>query len=457
MKKENLTIFIAEDDEWYAEILKHHLSHNPDYQLEAFHSGKELLNNLHKKPDIISLDFSLPDFKGDKLLKRIKSEHPEIEVVIISAQEDITTAVDLLKDGAYDYIVKNDDTKDRLWNSIIRIKEKLELKTEITQLRKEVIHKYNFDKAIKGNSKAIQKVFGLMERASKSNISVSITGETGTGKELVAKAIHYNSPRKDKAFVAVNMAAIPNELIESELFGHEKGAFTGAHSRRKGKFEEAKGGTIFLDEIGELAPSLQAKLLRVLQEKEVTRLGSNQVIKTDVRVIVATHKNLAEEVKNGNFREDLYYRLLGLPLPLPPLRERGNDILIIARHCLKQFCKENGFPDLKFSPEAQEKLLSYPFPGNVRELKAVVELSAVMANSEVIEPNDISLNSEKSIAHLMNSEMTLKDYTEKIIFHYLDKYNGSVPKVAEKLDIGQSTIYRLKSNINKPSQNENAA
>jgi DNA-binding NtrC family response regulator len=285
-------------------------------------------------------------------------------------------------------------------------------------------------------------VFALLEKAVKTNISVSITGETGTGKELVAKAIHYNSKRKDKPFVAVNITAIPRDLIESELFGHEKGAFTGALSKRVGKFEEAEGGTIFLDEIGEMDLALQAKLLRVLQEREITRLGSNQVIKLDVRVITATHKNLSEEVKQGRFREDLYYRLLGLPIELPPLRDRGNDILLIAKFFLDQFARENQLSKLKLAPEAQEKLLTYNYPGNIRELKSIIELAAVMCENGEIQAGNITFSSASRPDSFLFQEMNMQEYMYRIIRHYLNKYDNNVLEVAERLDIGKSSLYR---------------
>ncbi|HRS38032.1 MAG TPA: sigma-54 dependent transcriptional regulator, partial [Bacteroidia bacterium] len=279
-------------------------------------------------------------------------------------------------------------------------------------------------------------------KAASSQITVSVTGETGTGKELVAKAIHYHSPRKEKPFVAVNVAAIPRELLESELFGHEKGAFTGAIASRAGKFEEADGGTLFLDEIGELDLALQAKLLRVLQEREVVRIGGNKVLKVDVRVVIATHRNLQEEVRKGNFREDLYYRLLGLPIHLPPLRERGNDILVIARWLLTQFCKDNRMEALSFSPEAQDKLLRYYYPGNVRELKAMVELAAVLSTGNTITADDIRLENTSNMDAFAFEETTLEEYTMRIIRHFLDKYNNNVVLVARKLGVGKSTIYR---------------
>jgi DNA-binding NtrC family response regulator len=297
-----------------------------------------------------------------------------------------------------------------------------------------------------GKSDAIERVFALIEKASKTNITVSITGETGSGKEMVAKAIHYNSDRHKMPFVAVNVAAIPRDLVESELFGHEKGSFTGAITRRIGKFEEADKGTLFLDEIGELDINLQAKLLRVLQEREITRIGSSGVTPINVRIIVATHKNLLEEVRNKNFREDLYYRLIGLPILLPPLRDRGNDIVILAKNFTDNFCRENKLPRKTLSPEAQQKLLSYAFPGNVRELKSVVELSVVMSDTDTILPEHITLNATASINDLLNRETTLKEFEIQIIQHYLDKYNKDVLLVARKLDVGKSTIYRMIQN-----------
>ena len=242
---------------------------------------------------------------------------------------------------------------------------------------------------------------------------------------------------------AVNVAAIPRELIESELFGHEKGAFTGAVTRRIGRFEEANNGTLFLDEIGELDINLQAKLLRVLQERELVRVGGNETVKINCRIIVATHKNLLQEVQNKTFREDLYYRLIGLPIHIPPLRERGNDIVILAKHFMDLFCKENGVSKKVLSEESQKKLLAYPFPGNVRELRSVMELSIVMADEELIEPQHLSLNSTSSLNGMMNHEKSLKQYEIDIIQHYLDKYDKDVLLVARKLDIGKSTIYRM--------------
>jgi DNA-binding NtrC family response regulator len=441
-EKDPVSIFVVEDDIAYSKFLKHVLELNPDFEVEFFTTGRECLNNLHKKPSIITLDYSLPDLSGEGVLNQIREFDPNISVIIISAQEKIRTAVDLLKLGAFDYIAKDQEAKDRILNSINHARNKYSLIREIDHLKKEITGKYEFEKSIVGTSPAIKKVFDLLEKAVKTNIIVSIAGETGTGKELVAKAIHYNSNRKDKPFVAVNVAAIPRDLIESELFGHEKGAFTGSIGRRIGKFEEAEGGSVFLDEIGEMDLSLQAKLLRVLQEREITRIGGNQVIKIDVRIIVATHRNLQEEVKGGRFREDLYFRILGLPILLPPLRERGQDIIFIAKYFLDQFTKDNQLKRFKISSEAQDKLLQYPFPGNVRELKSVIELAAVMAEDTEIKPENINFASILGEDALMLKQMTLQQYLYRIIRSFLNKNDNNVLEVARQLDIGKSSIYR---------------
>jgi DNA-binding NtrC family response regulator len=436
-------IFIAEDDVWYSEILRYHLELNPEYEVRTFDTGKKLIKALHEKPDVITLDYSLPDTNGKKLLSFLKKESPKTEVIIISGQEDISTAVELLKNGAYDYLVKDEDTKDRVWKTILHIREKSNLKEEIDQLKTEVQNKYDFSNSIKGNSPGIKKVFGLIGKAVTNNITVSITGETGTGKEVIAKAIHYNSARKKEPFVAINVTAIPSELIESELFGHERGAFTGAQTRRKGKFEEAGKGTVFLDEIGEMDGNMQTKLLRVLQEREVVRVGGNNLVKLNCRIVVATHRDLLQEVSKGSFRQDLYYRLLGLPIALPPLRARKEDVLILAKHFIKEFAKENGVQPKGFSEKANQKLLGYAYPGNIRELKAVIELASVLADGDEIASGDINFPSADPLADLTLVEKSLKEYNNVIIKHFLNKYDDNVIEAANALQIGKSTIYRM--------------
>ncbi len=440
---ESFKIFVVEDDELFAKILKHHLSLNSEYEVEIFTKGKTCLENLYKNPSVITLDYYLPDISGMDMLKKIKEFNPDLPVVIVSGQQDISTAVELLRRGVYDYILKDEDTKTRLWNIMKNIREHTELKQKISVLEEEIEKKYEYSNLIKGNSPEIERIFKLIEKASKTTITVSISGETGTGKDLVAKAIHYNSPRSKFPFVAVNVSAIPKDLIESEMFGHEKGAFTGANARRIGKFEEAHRGTLFLDEIGDMDLNMQAKLLRALQEEEVTRIGSNQIVKLDTRLIVATHKNLAEEVKKGNFREDLYYRILGLPIILPPLRERGNDVLILSKYFLDEFCRKNNLRKLKLSKDAQEKLKKYHFPGNIRELKALIELAAVMTDNDEIIGDDITFGSTGSMDNFLLEETSLEEYNRRIIRFFLTKYDNKVRLVAKKLDIGKTTIYRL--------------
>ena len=441
-----LKIFVVEDDEWYCNFLEYNLKLNEENHVRKFQNAKDFLRALPEGPDVVTLDYSLPDMDGDEVLKRIKEHSSDTFVLAISGQDDVSTAVDLLRLGAYDYIVKDDDTRDRLLNIVNRIRDNIELREEVSTLRKEVEKKYDFSNSIIGNSPAITQTFKLIEKACKSKITVSITGETGTGKEVVAKSIHYNSDKKKKPFIPVNVSAIPKDLIESELFGHEKGAFTGATGRRIGKFEEASGGTLFLDEIGEMDVNLQAELLRVLQERELTRVGGNTNVKIDVRVICATHRNLADEVKNGTFREDLYYRLLGLPITLPPLRERGKDVVLIANHFITDYCKDHNIKQLSLSSDAKNKLLKYHWPGNVRELKAVIELACVMADDDQITEDNIIYNSSNSLQDILLKEMTLKEYNRKIIKTYLEKYNNNVLEVAKKLDVGKSTIYRMIQN-----------
>ena len=438
-----LKIYLVEDDPFFGESLKYHLKLNPEYDIYLFQTGKECIENLYKKPDIICLDFGLPDISGDKLLMKIQEINNTIPIIIISGQDDIEVAVNFLKSGAKDYIVKDNHTKELLWNSIIKIRENISLVNEVEELKERLEQKFSFEKTIIGQSEAIKNVFVKINKAINTNINVSITGETGTGKEVVAKAIHYNSDKKSRPFVAVNMAAIPKELVESQFFGHEKGAFTGADNRSIGKFEQADGGTIFLDEIAELDLNLQSKLLRVLQEREVTRLGGKDPIKFNARLIIATHKDLAQEVKKGNFREDLYYRIIGLPIELPALRERGNDILLLTKYFIDLFTTENKMKSIPLSKGAKDKLLKYPFPGNIRELKSVIDLACVMCDGKEILSDDLTFTSINESNFFLSEEKTLKEYTSEIILHYLKKNNNDVLKTATKLDIGKSTIYNL--------------
>ena len=385
MKGQNtFRIFIVEDDLWYSSMLEYNLNLNPDYQVKKFDSAKSFLACLHEKPDAVSLDYSLPDMNGDELLLQIREQSPDTKVVVISGQEDVKVAINLLKRGAYDYIVKDEDTKDRLWNVIQHMRENACLKKEIEVLKEEVARKYDFSKTIIGNSISIKRVFALMEKAAKTNITVSVTGETGTGKEVVAKCIHYNSDRKNGPFTAVNVAAIPKDLLESELFGHEKGSFTGAVDSRKGYFETVNGGTIFLDEIGEMPMGTQARLLRVLETGEFIRVGSSKVQKTDVRVIAATNRELLEFTEKGRFRQDLYYRLSTVPIRVPSLRDRKEDILLLFRKFVVDFAERYKTTPVQLDEEARNSLINHPFPGNVRELKNLAEQISVLSKSQVL-------------------------------------------------------------------------
>lgn len=442
MKDQSIRIFVVEDDPVYQRLVKYVVEMDSDHEVHVFSTGKACLESLGLNPDIVSLDYSLPDITGEEVLRKIKAFNQDIGVIILSGQQDIGTAVKLLREGAFDYIIKDAETKERLHNSLFHLKDKIRLKREVDILKDALVEKYDFSKHLIGQSEPMVQVYRLIEKAVKSNINVSIQGESGTGKEVVAKSIHHNSPRSKGPFVALNMSAIPRELLESELFGYEKGAFTGALARKKGQFELSNGGTLFLDEIADLDISMQAKLLRALQEREFIRVGGESPIPFDARLIVATHKNLAEEVQKGLFREDLYYRLLGLSIQLPPLRERGNDIILLAKSFLQNFAKNAPCP-LELSKEAKNKLLSYPFPGNVRELMAVIELASVMAEGKYVEAEDLQFNSISKSSAFFNQELTMEEYKDQIIQFHLHKYNDNVQLVADKLNIGKSTIYRL--------------
>jgi two-component system, NtrC family, response regulator AtoC len=388
-----IKIFVIEDDELFGSVIQGKLEMENSYEITLFTSGEEFLKNLHLNPDIVTIDYNLPDITGIEILKKINNFNKNIITIILSGQNNVEVVVDAYKNGANDYIIKNENSIVELANSVKNLSANVRLQKEVDLLREQIIDRSKYDKII-GESKAILNVIKLLQKVEKSNILALITGESGTGKEVIAKTIHYNSPRKKEPFVAINVAAIPEDLIESELFGHEKGAFTGAESKRIGKFEEANGGTILLDEIGEMDITLQTKLLRVLQEGAVTRLGSNKEIKLDVRVIAATNKNLIDRVKEGKFREDLFYRLQGILIHLPPVRERGTDILLLARHFLNHFCIQNKLGAKVFTKDAMEKMMSYSWPGNVRELKALVERAALMSESDKVSEEDLMFTQE---------------------------------------------------------------
>lgn len=385
----SIRIILLEDDPIYGLTMKKAVEEdNSAYDVTLCTTGAEFLQSLHLNPDIVSLDYYLPDMTGLDILKKVKAHDSNIQTIVISGQETAEVVVEAYNSGANKYIIKNDKAILELRRSLQTLSENIQLRQEVENLREQIIDRSRYDMLI-GESKPILKVLRLVQKVEKSNILVLITGESGTGKDVVARTIHYNSPRKRKPFVPVNVAAIPEDLIESELFGHEKGAFTGAITKRIGKFEEANGGTIFLDEIGEMNMNLQTKLLRILQDSKVSRLGSNKEIQLDIRVIAATNKNLMERVKEGLFREDLFYRLQGFLLHLPPLRERDNDIILLTNYFLKAFCESNRMPLKQFSKSALQSLLQHDWPGNVRELKSVVERAALISDTQEIQEDDI--------------------------------------------------------------------
>lgn len=388
-----IRIFVVEDDQFLGNLIKKALEKIEYADVTHFLTPEECLNQLHLNPDIVSIDYLLPGMNGLELMGKIKNYNQDIQCIMVSGQDKLDVVVDTYKQGAADYIIKNENAIVNLEQSVKNLCKHVKLRQENESLKDLVIDRNKYD-SIMGNSSAVMRVLRLIQKVEKSNIMVLVTGQSGTGKELVAKAIHYNSPRGRKPFVTVNMGAIPPDLIESELFGHEKGAFTDARERRIGKFEEANEGTIFLDEIGEMDLMLQTKLLRVLQEKEVTRIGSNKSIKLDVRVVAATNRNLAQEVKEGKFREDLYYRLQGFLIHLPPLFERGEDVVLLSKSFLNDFCKDNRLGPITINKEASRRLMEYKWPGNIRELKAVIERAAIMSENNEITAEDLIFGNE---------------------------------------------------------------
>jgi DNA-binding NtrC family response regulator len=384
---EQIKILLVDDEEPSREALLI-LLQRAGYRLTGCGSGNEALELLASDSfDLVITDLFLPDLTGIDILKKVKELSPVMEVILITGHASAESAVRAMKEGAFDYITKPLNI-DELRIIIDKALEKQRLLTENVYLKKQLRDRYEFANII-GNSPAMQKVFSRMVKIIKTDSTVLVLGESGTGKELIAKAIHSNGPRRDKPFIAVHCGAIPENLLESELFGHTKGSFTGAIRDKVGKFEAANHGTIFLDEIGTLPMHLQIKLLRVLQEEEVERVGSNKPVKLDVRVISATNADLAEEVKKGNFRDDLYYRLNVIPVTLPPLRQRIEDILPLIRHFLAKYCKAMGRSTMSVSKEALEALESYPWPGNVRELENVVERTVALADGDLITPAEL--------------------------------------------------------------------
>ncbi|MBK7683401.1 MAG: sigma-54-dependent Fis family transcriptional regulator [Bacteroidetes bacterium] len=382
-------IFIIEDDTMIATLIRQSLNKFDQFESTHFINAEDCINSLHENPDIVIIDYNLPGMDGLTFMKKVKVNCPTALIIICSGQEDVEVVVNCYQNGANEYILKNEKMIAGIENAVRNLSMQVTLRKEVVFLQEQIIDRNKYSNII-GSSPAVMRVLRLIQKVENNSMMVLVTGQSGTGKELVAKALHYNSQRSRKPFVIVNMGAIPTELIESELFGHEKGAFTDARERRIGKFEEADGGTIFLDEIGEMDLGLQSKLLRVLQEKEVTRIGSNKTIKLDFSLIAATNGNLAFEVKEGRFREDMCYRIQGFLIHLPPLKERGDDIILLAKSFLADFCKNNKMEPYIISKEACKFMLEYAWPGNIRELKAVIERASLMAENNTITVEDLT-------------------------------------------------------------------
>jgi two-component system NtrC family response regulator len=444
-------ILIAEDEKPQRELLEGFLR-KEGFEVDGVGSGREALQRLRESVyDIALIDYKMPELDGLQTLREIRRLSPELPVVMMTAYGTVETAVASMKEGALDYLTKPIDL-DELLLIFEKVLERSRLIHENKLLKAQLKERYTF-KHIIYQSPKMEEVMNLVARVAPSSSTVLIRGESGTGKELIANAIHYASPRAEKPFVKVSCSAIPETLLESELFGHEKGAFTGALQRRIGRFEEASEGTIFLDEIGELSPVLQVKLLRVLQEREFQRLGSNLTLKTEARVIAATHRNLEEAMKRGEFREDLYYRLNVISIFIPPLRERKEDIPPLIDYFLKKYSQLNQKKVTNLSQEARMLLLRHSYPGNVRELENMIERAVVLCRGEIITTQDLPFHlqderSEKeweSLGKPKTLPESLEELEKDLILKALRDHQGVQTKAAESLGISERVLrYKIK-------------
>jgi DNA-binding NtrC family response regulator len=446
-------ILIAEDNDLSRANLSELLTMS-GYDVMAVENGRKAMDALvQEKYDLLITDLKMPQADGLELLKFSKEMNPDQVVVVITGYGTVNTAVDAMKLGAFDYIVK--PLKDDLVKlTVSRSLSYVQLKEENLTLKGNLREKYDFGKMI-GYSDCMKNIFETIEKVSASDSTILIGGESGTGKELVAKAIHYNSDRKNQPLVPVNCGAIPEELLESELFGHEKGAFTGAIRTRIGRFELAQGGTIFLDEIGDMSPALQVKMLRVIQEKEFDRIGGIKTIRADVRIIAATNQNLEQAVVEKKFREDLFYRINVIPIHLPPLRERGPDIAILANHFLLKFSKLKKKRLSRFSPEVLRYFMRYPWPGNVRELENLIEMFVVMKDDGEIEVGDLppKLHNQGNVpttstssrhidlpADGLNFNDMVSQFEKDLLLQALSKTSGVKNRAAKLLNLNRTTL-----------------
>ncbi len=443
-------VLVVDDEQGFCELLESLLKKERFQVISTTDPAEGLKIVEQEEVDLVFLDYKMPGYDGISLLKEIKKHDENIVAIMITAYGTIETAVEAMKYGAYDFISKPFQKND-LIRLTAKAWDKRKTMIEMSMLREEIQDRYNFNNII-GKSKPMQDLFELIRRAANSRCTVVIQGESGTGKELVAKAIHYNSPRKNKKIVCVNAATLQDTLLESQLFGHVKGAFTGAYKTQKGFFEIANGGTLFLDEIAEISPSIQAKLLRVLQEREIVPLGSTTPVKVDVRLLVATNQDLKKAMEEKRFREDLYYRLNVLTITIPPLRDRLEDIPLLAMHFLKKYAKESGKKIEGFTPMAMELLCSYPWPGNVRELENVIEAAVSLETSDKITTRYLNYDGRlsalpRSMKFVENDKIlpyadAKKRFEREYILTALERCKGNVSLAARQTGIIRTNLYK---------------
>lgn len=437
--KAKQSILVVDDDLAHRTMLRTLLT-SWGYDVSEADDGDGAVRAVHQRPfDLVLMDIRMVRMSGIEALVEIKQYNPSLPVVLMTAYASVDTAVEAMKKGAYDYVTKPLQFEE-LRLTLARAMERRRLETENLVLRRGEAFD---DRGIIGRSAALNRVLETVALVAPSEATVLITGESGTGKEMIAEAIHFNSPRSGGPFVKINCAAITETLLESELFGHEKGSFTGADRRKEGKFRLADGGTLFLDEVSEMSLAMQVKLLRVLQEREIVRVGGEGAIKVDVRVIAATNRVLAREIQTGRFREDLYYRLNVVTVEMPPLRERAGDVPLLARHFLTTFTEKNNKAIAGFTPRAMDKLLRHSWPGNVRELMNAVERAVVLARSAQLDEPDLTLASvvEAPAAPVALPSLPLEEVEKQTILRILEEANGNKSEAARRLGITRRTLH----------------
>ena len=438
-------ILIVEDEAQMCDLLMSFFG-DKGYKVTAVQNGEDAIARLEVEDfALVITDIKLPGMSGLELLARLRQEWQEVAVIIMTAFSSISSAVEAMKLGAEDYIGKPFQL-DELAITVDKALERRSLRREVHQLRIEVRDRYNFSNIV-GRSKPMLQLFEVIRRiAARRDASALIIGSTGTGKELVARAIHYNSDRRDAPFMPINCSAIPETLLESELFGHQKGAFTGAHETRRGLLEEAQGGTVFLDEINTLSQNLQVKLLRVLQERVVRRVGGRENITIDIRLVSASNLDLEEAVKRGEFRQDLFYRLSVVPVRLPDLKDRREDIPLLVNHFLQKFSQQHGEPMRRFSSEAMRVLMTHAWPGNVRELENAVEHALTMGSGDILTmddlPSSVTSPERDIVEEATLDNVSLAEVERRYIVKILDKMSGHQIKTAQILGIDRRTLYR---------------